>query len=193
MEGMNRQAREGEDPEPAPRTPRPPRGEGPREDPSGPRDSRVSIRRPPGPASGTLRERALLLVDDDRALVELLARGLGGVGYRVTGFTSAEAALSEFLVRPDEFDAVVSDVSMPRMSGLELARKVLAVRPGVPVVLTSGYVRAEDEAAARGAGVLGFAFKGTFVEEIVEAIVRVLDGSHRGDEGHAPSLYAEPT
>lgn len=124
-----------------------------------------------GPGAPT---RTILLVDDEDALVELLDASLGGLGYRVTGFTSAEAALEAFRSAPLQFDAVVSDLSMPGMSGLELARSVLEVRPQTPIVLTSGYVRAADEAAARELGVRGFAEKGVSIEEIARELDRIL-------------------
>ena len=133
--------------------------------------------------------RSVLLVDDEDALVELLVANLEVLGHRVTGFTDAEKALSEFCSRPQDFDAVVSDLSMPRMSGLELARRVLEIRPGAPIILMSGYVRTVDEAAAKAMGIRGFAFKGTSTEKIAQALDRIL----RGEEGPEASLYAEPT
>lgn len=121
--------------------------------------------------------------------MELLSRSLGELGYRVTAFESAEAALAEYLAHPGDFDAVVSDLSLPRMSGLDLARRVLSVRPDLPVVLTSGYVRSEDEATARELGVLGFTLKGSFVDEIASTLDRIL----RREEGSPAVLYADPT
>ncbi|MHB8798403.1 MAG: response regulator [Thermoanaerobaculia bacterium] len=124
----------------------------------------------------------ILLVDDEVPLVELLTLYLGEKGYRVTGFTAAPAALEAFLGAPDAFDALVSDLSMPHLPGLELAERFLRVRPGLPIVLTSGWVREEDEAAARSLGVLGFAAKGSSVEEIVHAIDLLLrGGANPGD------------
>ena len=125
----------------------------------GPPDGEASAKRPsPGGASGPVE--TILFVDDDVDLVELLTLGLGELGYRVTGFTDSEKAIAGFRSTPGAFDAVVSDLSMPRISGLELARQVLEVRPGTPIVLMSGYVREEDEAAAKELGILGFAAKG---------------------------------
>jgi len=119
---------------------------------------------------------ALLLVDDEEALVELLGLGLGRLGWRVFGFVEPGEALAAFRAAPAEFGAAVCDLSMPGMSGGALAREILRARPGIPVVLTSGWVRAEDEAAGRALGILGFAAKGSSVEEIVRAIDLLLRG-----------------
>jgi len=72
--------------------------------------------------------------------VALLQRMLESNGYRVTGFSSSEEALACFQQSPNAFDAIITDQTMPRMSGLELASAVHAARPGIPVVLTTGYV-----------------------------------------------------
>lgn len=123
----------------------------------------------------------VLFVDDEDALVELLTGSLGDLGYRVTGFANGELALEAFRSAPKDFDAVVSDLSMPGMSGLDLARSVLAIRPGTPIVLTSGYVQAEDEAAAKELGILGIAEKGYSIEEIACSLDRILRGEAAGE------------
>lgn len=126
-------------------------------------------------APGAPIER-ILLVDDEEPLVELLTLYLAEMGYRVTGFTDSSAALETFLAAPGAFDALVTDLSMPRLPGLELAGRFLRARPGLPVVLTSGWVREEDEAAGRALGIRGFAAKGSSVEEIVRAVDLLLRG-----------------
>lgn len=128
----------------------------------------------PGGSRGPVE--TILFVDDDVDLVELLTLGLGDLGYRVTGFTDPARALAGFRSAPGAFDAVVSDLSMPRTSGLDLARQVLEIRPGTPVVLMSGYVREEDETAAKEIGILGFAVKGYSTEEIARELDRLLQG-----------------
>jgi len=131
----------------------------------------------------------LLLVDDEEALVELVSLSLADLGYRVTCFTDPEKALAAFRSRPGDFDAVVSDLAMPQMSGLELARSLLEIRPDLPIVLASGYVRSVDEAAAKEMGILGFAFKGSSTPEIARTLDRIL----RLEGGPEALLYAEPT
>ncbi len=63
------------------------------------------------------------------------------MGYEAAGFTDAQEALTAFAAAPDEFDLVVTDMAMPRMTGIDFAQQVLAIRPDIPVLLASGYVR----------------------------------------------------
>jgi CheY-like chemotaxis protein len=127
------------------------------------------------------RIETILFVDDDVDLVELLTLGLGELGYRVSAFSDPARAIAEFRSTPGSFDAVVSDLAMPRISGLQLARQVLEIRPGTPVVLMSGYVREEDEAAAKEIGILGFAAKGYSTVEIARELDRILRGGPSPD------------
>jgi PAS domain S-box-containing protein len=80
----------------------------------------------------------VMYVDDEPALCHVMTRILVHLGYRCTAFTDPVAALHEFRTAPHAFDAVVTDLQMPAMSGLELARALWSVRPGVAVAVTSG-------------------------------------------------------
>nr|WP_240979029.1 ATP-binding protein [Longimicrobium terrae] len=80
----------------------------------------------------------IMYVDDEPALCHIMTRILAHLGYRCTAFTDPVAALQEFRTAPHDFDAVVTDLQMPAMSGLDLARAVRSVRPGVPVAIASG-------------------------------------------------------
>jgi PAS domain S-box-containing protein len=82
----------------------------------------------------------ILIVDDDPTNLQLLQRMLESRGFKVTAYASGEEALASFRARPETFDAIITDQTMPRMNGLELARAVHAHRSDVPVVLTTGYV-----------------------------------------------------
>jgi PAS domain S-box-containing protein len=104
------------------------------------------------PVAGGTGE-TVLLVDDEEALVRLGEEMLAELGYEPVGLASSAAALDAFLADPDRFDAVLSDESMPGMTGSELVARIRAVRPDVPVVLMSGYVSAALTARARGLAV----------------------------------------
>src|SRR5690606_22660223 len=80
--------------------------------------------------------QSVLYVDDEESLVYLITRVLQRLGYRVAGFTDANEALAAFRSDPTAFEAVVTDLSMPSMSGIEFAEHVLSLRPEVPVVMT---------------------------------------------------------
>jgi CheY-like chemotaxis protein len=108
----------------------------------------------------------VLYVDDEEAIVYVATLTLHALGYRVTGATDAGQALADFRSRPDEFDVVVTDLSMPGLTGVELARLVREIRPGMPVVLTSGYLRPEDAEAARRVGNLALVMKPNLVADL---------------------------
>jgi CheY-like chemotaxis protein len=81
----------------------------------------------------------ILLVDDEAALLEIETRMLSHLGYRVTAAGSPERALALFENDPNAFDLVLTDMTMPNMSGSELARQLLEIRADLPVVLVTGY------------------------------------------------------
>ena len=116
----------------------------------------------------------ILYVDDERALIFLAERQLQKWGYRVTSATDPVQALQLFRTRPLDFDAVVTDLSMPGMSGLEFVRRIREVRPDIPVVITSGYIREEDIVAAGNIGVTDLVLKPNTVEELGGALHRLL-------------------
>ena len=127
-----------------------------------------------GAATSDGAGRHVLLVDDDEALVFLSRRTLERMGYRVEGFTEPEEALAALKAAPSSFDAVVADMAMPKMSGLELARKLLAARSDIPIILLSGYIRDSDEARARELGVREVHWKPSTVSELGETLHRCL-------------------
>jgi two-component system cell cycle sensor histidine kinase/response regulator CckA len=94
-----------------------------------------------------------LYVDDEGVLVFLGTMKLEQSGYKLTGVSSATAALQEFQQRPEAFDAVITDLSMPEMSGLKLAREMRKLRADIPILLTSGYFNPEDKVTASQLGV----------------------------------------
>ena len=126
------------------------------------------------PTAPTSRGAHVLYVDDEEALVFLMGRVLERMGYRVTGCVDPEQALRKLRARPEDFDAVVTDLSMHRMNGFELTRAVQAIRPDLPVLLTSGYVRSEDRDLAAQLGIRELILKPNTVEELGQAIDRTL-------------------
>ncbi len=117
----------------------------------------------------------ILYVDDEEALVYLTTRVLERLGYRVTGRSDAKQALAEFRADPMQFDAVVSDLSMPGMTGPELARAILATRPDMPIVLTSGYIRDEDMKIVRELKIRDLVLKPNTVEDLGDTLHRALE------------------
>ncbi len=85
------------------------------------------------------KSQTVLLVDDESALIDVNRRLLTGSGYEVTAFTSAADALEVFRRAPEAFDIVITDLTMPDMSGSELAEQIDSIRAGMPIILTTGY------------------------------------------------------
>lgn len=118
--------------------------------------------------------QSVLYVDDEESLVYLITRVLQRLGYRVAGFTDANEALAAFRSNPTAYEAVVTDLSMPSMSGIEFAEHVLQLRPEVPVVMTSGYVRAKDRESVMKTGVRDLLLKPNTVEELGDVLHRLM-------------------
>jgi CheY-like chemotaxis protein len=105
--------------------------------------------------------------------VFLITKRLEHLGCTVTAFTDPLAAVREFIQRPDDFDVVVTDVSMPHMSGFELASEPIAVRPEIPIIVISGYVRTEDRAKAEELGIREIVSKPSRITDLTDAMERV--------------------
>jgi PAS domain S-box-containing protein len=116
----------------------------------------------------------VLLVDDEEALVRLGEEMIAGLGYEPVGFTSSTAALEAFRATPGRFDAVLSDESMPEMTGSELAKAIREIRDDIPIVLMSGYVTAALTHRARDAGVLDVLAKPLVARDIARSLADAL-------------------
>jgi nitrogen-specific signal transduction histidine kinase/CheY-like chemotaxis protein len=125
------------------------------------------------PPESRVRTERILIVDDEEAIVLLVPDLLTRLGYRPTALTDPREALALVRAAPDAFDAIVTDVSMPGMTGFELAREILAIRPGLPVIVTSGYVRPEYELEAARLGIAEIIRKPDTVDQLAGALDRI--------------------
>jgi len=116
----------------------------------------------------------VLYVDDDEMMRVMVQGLLQSAGYRVTTCHDALGAVASLREAPASFDVVVTDYNMPQASGLEVARAVRALRPGLPVIVSSGYLSEELRAAAAQAGVQHLLQKENTVEELCGLLRRVL-------------------
>jgi PAS domain S-box-containing protein len=121
----------------------------------------------------TGKER-ILLIDDEEIQVRTLQHMLERLGYRVIAKTRAPEALETFRTQPDAFDLLITDQTMPELSGANLAREVLQIRPDMPVILYTGYSETLDEEEARSIGIRDFALKPLTVRDMAERIRRAL-------------------
>jgi CheY-like chemotaxis protein len=112
----------------------------------------------------------VLYIDDEEPLVFLVVRTLERAGYRCTGEQDATKAIERIRESPDAFDLVVTDLNMPGMSGLDVARELLASNPDLPIIITTGYIRADDVQAARDIGVRDVVLKPDTIEELASLV-----------------------
>ena len=130
------------------------------------------------PDEGTIptgRER-ILFIDDEEALAEMGQQILSGLGYQVESKTGSREALAILRLDPSRFDLVVTDQTMPEMTGIELAGEILAIRPDMPIIMCTGYSQLVDADKARAAGIRAFVMKPLTKREIAGTIRKVIDG-----------------
>jgi PAS domain S-box-containing protein len=117
-------------------------------------------------------ERVLLVEDEEMQLLSL-ERMLRRLGYRATSYRSGVDALADFEAHPNGYDLVVTDQTMPQMTGVQLAKAILKVRPNIPVVLCTGYSEVIDAEEAKGLGIREFIMKPFGVAEFSATIRRL--------------------
>ena len=130
---------------------------------------------PAEPSSGATGRGRILLVDDEDMLVQLGVDILTSLGYVVKGCNSSQEALERFRERPDDFDLLLTDMTMPGMTGKELTRAVLALRPHIPVILCTGFSEFMDSHQAKELGIEAFIQKPYTVAQLAKTIQQVLE------------------
>jgi PAS domain S-box-containing protein len=117
----------------------------------------------------------VLLIDDEVAVVETVKSILEKLGYRVKGYTDPQEAFDEFAANIDDFDLVITDMSMPFLTGEELSKQMLKIRPDIPIVLCTGYSDQFDAARAYVLGIKKFLMKPMEISHLATNIREVLD------------------
>jgi len=117
----------------------------------------------------------ILFVDDEKSLVDMKKEILESLGYEVTARSSSLESLELFKNQPDNFDLVITDMTMPYMPGDELAKELISVRPDIPVILCTGFSASITEEEAKKIGIREFVSKPILKRDIAEAIRKVLD------------------
>ncbi len=132
---------------------------------------------------GTVREETsplpggkehILMVDDERSIVEMNSTILERLGYEVTALTSSTQALELFTSNPQAFDLVITDQTMPELTGADLARRIRALRKEIPVILMTGFSETIDGERARRMGIRRMLMKPVVKNELAEAIREVM-------------------
>ena len=116
----------------------------------------------------------ILLVDDERELVEMEKRILESLGYSVTSRVSSIEALELFRAKPDQFDLVITDQTMPNMTGDKLTGELRRIRPDIPVILCTGYSELISSERAKALGISKFLMKPLNMIALSDAIREIL-------------------
>ncbi len=125
-----------------------------------------------GAAKGNER---ILLIDDEEQIVSMEQQMLENLGYEVTARTDSTKALEEFSEQPHNFDLVITDMTMPQMTGDELAQKLLDIKPDIPVILCTGFNEDITEEKALAMGIQKFVMKPVIKNDLATTIRTVLD------------------
>jgi signal transduction histidine kinase/ActR/RegA family two-component response regulator len=128
------------------------------------------------PTNGATKgEERILLVDDEEQIVAMERQMLETLGYRVTARTDSQEALKVFAEQPHNFDLVITDMTMPHMTGDQLAQKMLDIEPQIPVILCTGFNEIITEEKALAMGIQKFVMKPVVKNDLATTIRTVLD------------------
>jgi PAS domain S-box-containing protein len=117
----------------------------------------------------------ILFVDDEKAIVDLGREMLGNLGYTVTTKTDSLEALKLFRSHPDQFDLVITDMTMPNITGARLSKEIMETCPDMPIILCTGFSELITEGNAKEMGIRGFVMKPFVKSELVQLMRRLLD------------------
>ncbi|MFZ5453847.1 MAG: PAS domain S-box protein [Thermodesulfobacteriota bacterium] len=119
-------------------------------------------------------EGQILFVDDEPSLAHLGQGLLTQLGFEVDAFTSSTAALAKFRQNPQRYDLAIVDLTMPQMTGVELTRELLQIKPDLPIILSSGFADQISQETLREMGFRDFILKPWSVRPLAETIKKVL-------------------
>lgn len=122
----------------------------------------------------------IMVVDDEEAVMWAARNFLERLNYRATAFLRSAEALEVFQQAPHDFDVILTDLTMPQLGGLELARQMRAIRPNLPVILMSGYLLEVEDRELREAGVVHTVLKPFSVQGLADAVARALQAGESG-------------
>jgi PAS domain S-box-containing protein len=128
-----------------------------------------------GPGKSGDKKQRVLLVDDENLVLMSVQRALERLGYEVDAVKDGPDALEIFCEDPDSFDVVITDQTMPKMTGAELAEEILHIRPDIPVILSTGFSETISEQEARAMGVRDLLMKPATTKDL-DAVIRRATG-----------------
>ncbi len=127
------------------------------------------------PEETTSGNERILFVDDEAIITDVNSQILERLGYSVTTRTSSVEAWELFRSQPDNFDLVITDMTMPNMRGDELAAKLMSIRPDIPVILCTGFSKNISDEIAKEIGIKAFAYKPIVMADLAKTVRDVLD------------------
>ena len=122
-----------------------------------------------------LGSETVLFVDDEESIVKVVPRMLERLGYQVKIALTPQDALAQFSADPKHFDLVITDMTMPQMTGVILSEKIMGIRPDIPVIICTGHSDMIDEERAKQLGIAAYVMKPIIMTEIAKTIRKVLD------------------
>jgi PAS domain S-box-containing protein len=125
----------------------------------------------------------ILLVDDEQSIVQMEKKMLERMGYSVTAMTDSVQAVEMFKKNPQQFDLIITDMTMPKMTGDQLARELIAIRPEIPVIISTGYSDRLNEKQAGQLGIKAFLMKPVSKFDMARTVREVLDSIHLNKNG----------
>lgn len=124
------------------------------------------------PARGS---ESIMVVDDEPSILETLTSTLSENGYKVSSFSDGKSALKSFFETPDRFDLIISDMSMPKMTGDKLSKEILKIRPKTPIIICTGYYERFSEKDAIASGIMKYIQKPVVGSELLNIIRELID------------------
>ena len=117
----------------------------------------------------------ILLIDDERDIVNMISELLRKLGYRVTSRTSSIEALEAFRAVPNRFDMIITDMAMPKLPGDKLSAEIIRINPDIPILLCTGFSESITEEKTQAIGIKGFLTKPIILKDLAEKIRDILD------------------
>jgi CheY-like chemotaxis protein len=114
------------------------------------------------------------VVDDEEQIVRMIQLMLERLGYHVTARTSSIETLEAFRAAPDKFDLVITDMTMPNMTGIHLTQKLIEIRSDIPVIICTGFSEKISQNKAKAMGICGYVMKPVVRSELAKKIREVL-------------------
>jgi PAS domain S-box-containing protein len=133
----------------------------------------INYREDNGPIPGG--KEKILLVDDEEAIVRLAKQTLESLGYQVEEKSGSIEALKAFKTKPTAFDLVLTDMTMPIMTGDQLAKELISIRQDIPIIICTGFNEKIDSEKAKASGAKGFIMKPIIKAELAKIVRKVLD------------------